>query len=122
MIVTDITADIATSSPEAIAAMGMPMKRATTILRLGDMVQSGALHSDERDPHFFYQQLVAIPGIGPWTAEYMRMRVMHWPDAFPTGDLGLQKVVMPGQRQTERQLIERAAAWQPWRSYATILL
>ena len=115
-------ADIAASSPEAIAAIGMPLKRATTILRLGDMVKSGVLDLDERDPRLFYQQLVTIPGIGPWTAEYMRMRALHWPDAFPAGDLGLQKAAMPSQRQTERQLIARASAWQPWRSYATILL
>jgi AraC family transcriptional regulator, regulatory protein of adaptative response / DNA-3-methyladenine glycosylase II len=115
-------ANIAASSPEAIAAIGMPLKRATTIWMLGDMVQSGILHLDERDPQLFYEQLVALPGIGPWTAEYMRMRVLHCPDAFPAGDLGLQKAAMQGQRQTERQLIAHSAAWQPWRSYATILL
>jgi AraC family transcriptional regulator of adaptative response / DNA-3-methyladenine glycosylase II len=72
--------------------------------------------------NFFYEQLVAIPGIGLWTAEYMRMRVLHCPDAFPAGDLGLRKAAMPGRRQTERQLIAHSATWQPWRSYATILL
>jgi AraC family transcriptional regulator of adaptative response / DNA-3-methyladenine glycosylase II len=77
---------------------------------------------DARDPPLFSAQLMAIPGIGPRTAEYMRMRVLHWPDAFPTGDLGMQQAAMPGQRQTERQLIAHSAAWQPWRSYATILL
>jgi AraC family transcriptional regulator of adaptative response / DNA-3-methyladenine glycosylase II len=41
------------------------------------------------------------------------MRALHWHDAFPAGDLGLQKAVMPGQRQTERQLIARASEWQP---------
>jgi 3-methyladenine DNA glycosylase/8-oxoguanine DNA glycosylase len=45
--------NIAASSPEAIAAIGMPLKRATTIWMLGDMVQSGALHLDERDPQLF---------------------------------------------------------------------
>ncbi|MFZ0894664.1 MAG: hypothetical protein WAZ77_09195 [Candidatus Nitrosopolaris sp.] len=60
--------------------------------------------------NFFYEQLVAIPGIRPWTAEYMRMRVLHCPDAFPAGDLGLQKAKKTGQRQTERQLIAHSAA------------
>jgi 3-methyladenine DNA glycosylase/8-oxoguanine DNA glycosylase len=59
---------------------------------------------DERDPELFDQQLVTISGIGPRIAEYMCMRALHWPDAFPAGDLGLQKAIMPGQRQTERQL------------------
>jgi AraC family transcriptional regulator, regulatory protein of adaptative response / DNA-3-methyladenine glycosylase II len=113
--------NIAASSPEA-AAIGMPLKRAMTILRLAYMVRSGLLDLNERDPELFYQQLVTISGIGPWTAEYMRMRALHWSDAFPAGDLGLQRAVMPGQRQTERQLIARASEWKPWRSYATMLL
>jgi AraC family transcriptional regulator, regulatory protein of adaptative response / DNA-3-methyladenine glycosylase II len=52
------------------------------------------------------------------------MRALHRPDAFAAGDLALQKAVMPGQRHTdtERQLIARASEWQPWRSYATMLL
>ncbi|MGA9153556.1 MAG: AlkA N-terminal domain-containing protein [Candidatus Nitrosopolaris sp.] len=114
--------NIAASSSEAIAAIGMPLKRAMTILRLAYMVRSGLLDLNERDPELFYQQLVTISGIGPWTAEYMCMRALHWSDAFPAGDLGLQRAVMPGQRQTERQLIARASEWQPWRSYATMLL
>ena len=114
--------NIAASSPEAIAAIGMPLKRAMTILRLAYMVRSGLLDLNERDPELFYQRLVTISGIGPWTAEYMCMRALHRSDAFPAGDLGLQRAVMPGQRQTERQLIARASEWQPWRSYATMLL
>lgn len=113
---------IAASTPEVIAAIGMPLKRATTIWNISGMVKSGELKLDEPDPEVFYDKLVAIPGIGPWTAEYLRMRVLHWPDAFPAGDLGLQKAVLPGSRQTERQLMIRATLWRPWRSYATILL
>jgi AraC family transcriptional regulator, regulatory protein of adaptative response / DNA-3-methyladenine glycosylase II len=113
---------LVSSSPDAIAVIGLPMKRATTIFRLAYMVRSGVLDLDERDPEVFYQQLVTISGIGPWTAEYMRMRALHCPDAFPAGDLGLQKAVKPGQRQTERQLITRASEWQPWRRYAAMLL
>lgn len=117
------TADIiAASSPETIMAIGMPLKRATTIWTIATMVHSGALDLEESEPKQFYDQLVAVPGIGSWTAEYMCMRVLRWPDAFPAGDLGLQKAAVPGQRQTERQLLARAVEWQPWRSYATILL
>jgi len=47
---------------------------------------------------------------------------LHWHDAIPAGDPGLQKAVMRGQHQTERQLIARASEWQPWSSYATMLL
>ena len=113
---------VAASSPETIAQLGMPRRRAETIWRLGVMVQSGELDLRERDPARFYDTLVAIPGIGPWTAEYLRMRILHYPDAFPAGDLGLQKALIPGQRLTEKQLQIEAECWRPWRSYATMLL
>lgn len=113
---------ITQSSPDIIAAIGMPRKRAATVWQLGKLVQSGTLNLGEKDPKVFYDQIIAIPGIGPWTAEYLRMRILHWPDAFPAGDLGLQKAITPGQRQTERQLVARSADWRPWRSYATMLL
>ncbi|MDX2776642.1 AlkA N-terminal domain-containing protein [Streptomyces caniscabiei] len=113
---------IATSSPAAIAQLGMPGRRAETIWNLGVMVRAGALVLDERDPQRFYDQLVAISGIGPWTAEYLKMRLLHYPDAFPAGDLGLQKALVPGQRLTEKQLLIESEQWRPWRSYATVLL
>lgn len=118
-----VTPDVvAASSPEMIAQLGMPRRRAETIWKLGLMVQSGELDLNERDPTRFYDALVAIPGIGPWTAEYLRMRILHYPDAFPAGDLGLQKALVPGRRLTERQLLAEAERWRPWRSYATVLL
>lgn len=113
---------IAASSPEVIAQLGMPRRRAETIWRLGAMVRSGELDLHERDPTRFYDALVAIPGIGPWTAEYLRMRILHYPDAFPAGDLGLQKALVPGHRLTEKLLRAESERWRPWRSYATILL
>ncbi len=115
-------AAVAGSSPEQIAALGMPQRRAETIWQLARLVKTGILNLEEKDPHVFYEQLVAVPGIGPWTAEYLRMRVLRWPDAFPASDLGLQKAIASGGRETQKQLIVRAAGWQPWRSYATVLL
>lgn len=113
---------IAESSPETIAAIGMPLRRATTLWNIGHAVLEGTLRLDEKNPELFYDQLVMISGIGPWTAEYLRMRVLRWPDAFPAGDLGLQKAVLPGQRIAEKQLMIYAEKWKPWRSYAAILL
>lgn len=112
----------AASSPEAIAQMGMPGRRGETIWRLGVMVRTNELDLNERDPIRFYDSLVNIPGIGPWTAEYLCMRILHYPDAFPAGDLGLQKALIPGRRLTEKQLFVEAERWRPWRSYATLLL
>ncbi|RYG63085.1 helix-turn-helix domain-containing protein, partial [bacterium] len=111
-------AAIAASSPEVIAALGLTTKRADTIWNLARLVEAGELNLDERNPQVFYEQFVAIPGIGPWTAEFLRMRVLRWPDAFPAGDLGLQKAM----GLTEKKLGERANAWKPWRSYAAMWL
>ena len=65
----------------------------------------------------------ALPGIGPWTAQYLAMRALGHPDGFPAEDLVLQKAVpADGSRLTARALRERAEAWRPWRAYAVIHL
>jgi AraC family transcriptional regulator of adaptative response / DNA-3-methyladenine glycosylase II len=66
------------------------------------------------------QQLLNLPGVGPWTAEMIAMRGLGDPDAFPSSDLGLKlaakQLGLPAQ---ERALIEHSGRWRPWRSYAT---
>ena len=65
-------------------------------------------------------QLLALPGVGPWTAEVIAMRGLGDPDAFPASDLGLQLAAKQlGLPTHQRALIERSARWRPWRSYAT---
>ncbi len=65
-------------------------------------------------------QLLALPGIGPWTAEVIAMRALGDPDAFPASDLGLRLAAKQlGLPTDQRRLIERSARWRPWRSYAT---
>ncbi len=66
------------------------------------------------------QQLLALPGIGPWTAEVIAMRGLGDPDAFPATDLGvLLAAKLAGLPEGPRALIEHSARWRPWRSYAT---
>jgi AraC family transcriptional regulator, regulatory protein of adaptative response / DNA-3-methyladenine glycosylase II len=66
------------------------------------------------------EQLLAVPGIGPWTAEVIAMRGLGDPDAFPVSDLGvLLAAKQLGLPADPRPLTERSAAWRPWRSYAT---
>ena len=60
-------------------------------------------------------QLMALPGIGPWTAQYIAMRALHWPDAFPDGDL----MVLRAAGLRKKELLARAEGWRPWRAYAT---
>lgn len=68
-------------------------------------------------------KLVALPGIGPWTAQYVAMRALREPDAFPASDLGLLRAMaVDNKRPTPKQLSQRAEAWRPWRAYATLRL
>ena len=65
-------------------------------------------------------QLLALPGIGPWTAEVIAMRGLGDPDAFPVSDLGVRLAAKQlGLPPDPRPLTEHSARWRPWRSYAT---
>jgi AraC family transcriptional regulator of adaptative response / DNA-3-methyladenine glycosylase II len=70
----------------------------------------------------FVQRWTALPGIGPWTAQYLALRALGHPDAFPAEDLVLQKALEPGQRLSATALRARAEAWRPWRGYAVLHL
>lgn len=68
-------------------------------------------------------QLCELPGIGPWTAQYIAMRALREPDAFPTADLGLLRALETSAgRPTPAALAKRAEAWRPWRAYAALRL
>jgi AraC family transcriptional regulator of adaptative response / DNA-3-methyladenine glycosylase II len=60
-----------------------------------------------------------LPGIGPWTAEYIAMRALRWPDAFPATDLGLVKA---SGLKSAKVLAKTAERWRPWRAYAAMHL
>jgi AraC family transcriptional regulator, regulatory protein of adaptative response / DNA-3-methyladenine glycosylase II len=66
--------------------------------------------------------LQSLPGIGAWTAHYIAMRALRWPDAFPAGDIALHNALglRDTQSPTKRAALAEAAsqAWRPWRSYA----
>ena len=65
--------------------------------------------------------LIALPGIGPWTAHYVRMRALGDRDAFPAADLGVLRA-MDAAGEPRRDIVQRAEAWRPWRAYATLHL
>jgi AraC family transcriptional regulator of adaptative response / DNA-3-methyladenine glycosylase II len=68
-------------------------------------------------------KLCALPGIGPWTAQYVAMRALREPDAFPAADLGLLRAMETSAgRPTAAALATRAEAWRPWRAYAALRL
>ncbi len=68
--------------------------------------------------------MAALPGIGPWTAQYVALRALGEPDALPTGDLVLRRMAAPPGRGslTTRELDERSREWRPWRGYAVVHL
>jgi AraC family transcriptional regulator, regulatory protein of adaptative response / DNA-3-methyladenine glycosylase II len=64
-------------------------------------------------------RLKELPGIGEWTAQYVAMRALSWPDAFPHTDLGIKKAL--GETDPKR-ILEIAEQWRPWRAYAAMHL
>ena len=65
--------------------------------------------------------LKALPGVGDWTAQYIAMRALRWPDAFPAGDVALQRALgLQGSSHPAKEAELKSKAWQPWRSYAVI--
>src|SRR5207244_5910918 len=71
------------------------------------------------DSEAFLARLCEIPGIGKWTAQYVAMRALGEPDAFPSGDLGLLRAL---KLRSSRELEQRAEGWRPWRAYAAMYL
>src|SRR4029077_874272 len=63
--------------------------------------------------------LRALPGVGEWTAQYIAMRALSWPDAFPHTDLGVMKAL--GETDA-RRVLAAGDAWRPWRAYAVMHL
>ena len=104
-----------------LAAAGlMPRQRARAVQAFARAVADGSLRL-ETWPGLddLVAHLLALPGIGPWTAHYIALRAFGEPDAFPAGDVGLRRALggMP-----EAAITARADAWRPWRAYATVLL
>jgi AraC family transcriptional regulator, regulatory protein of adaptative response / DNA-3-methyladenine glycosylase II len=75
------------------------------------------------DPTETLTRLVAIPGIGPWTAAYVAMRGFHDPDAFPPGDAGVRRALRAlGRPDDPRSIAVMQQRWRPWRAYAALQL
>ena len=103
--------------------IGLVTSRAETIRRVASAVASGAIDFESaQNPAEFCRKLVAIRGIGDWTAQYVAMRALKYPDAFPATDLGLLKAMNSAGTGGAAKLSRRAESWRPWRAYAALLL
>jgi AraC family transcriptional regulator of adaptative response / DNA-3-methyladenine glycosylase II len=115
--------------PEVLAGadlrtIGLPRTRAAAISALAAAVASGDLRLDApRGLEETVAKLKALPGIGEWTAQYIAMRALREPDAFPDSDLGLRRALgHPSRPLSPARLAKMAEAWRPWRAYAAVHL
>jgi AraC family transcriptional regulator of adaptative response / DNA-3-methyladenine glycosylase II len=113
-------AQIAAVPVGELRKVGLTEARAATVAALAKAVASGQINflnaiSWEES----IKKLTEVPGIGPWTASYIAMRVLGWPDAFPHQDLGLQKALFVKKASDALALSEK---WRPWRAYAAMQL
>jgi AraC family transcriptional regulator, regulatory protein of adaptative response / DNA-3-methyladenine glycosylase II len=101
---------------EDLTRLGIIGNRARSILAVADAdlrLEPGA------DVKATLGQLRELPGIGEWTAQYIAMRALHWPDAFPHTDLGVYKALAV---RSPKEVLEISRKWLPWRAYATMYL
>ncbi len=103
-----------------LGPLGVTRARARTILALARKIADGEIDFTLAvQPEAEMKKLTALPGIGAWTAQYIAMRAMGWPDAFPHTDYGVKKALAP---LSENEILKTAEAWRPWRGYAAINL
>lgn len=106
---------IAGAGRDAIAALGMPGARAETLVRLASAVAEGQLRLARGAVAAGREGLARIPGVGPWTIEYVALRGLGDPDAFPLGDSALRAAF-------DGELKHANETWRPWRAYAAARL
>jgi AraC family transcriptional regulator of adaptative response / DNA-3-methyladenine glycosylase II len=111
---------LADAGEQALTSLGIAAPRAAAIRTIAAAAARRELDLQPGpDPDAAVARLQQFPGLGDWTAQYIAMRALRWPDAFPAADLGLLKAAGVS---SPRQLRDTAEAWRPWRSYAAMYL
>jgi AraC family transcriptional regulator of adaptative response / DNA-3-methyladenine glycosylase II len=115
-------AQLARCSANQLGELGIVRQRQAAIIGLAQALESGIISlRPGGDVAATTAALQELPGIGPWTASYIAMRALRWPDAFVAGDMALQSAL--GVRQHKAPAVEAerlSQAWRPWRSYAVV--
>ncbi len=113
---------LAQASGDALGQLGIVKQRQAAIVGIAQAVAAKRLqlHAGADVPATI-AALKELPGIGDWTAQYIAMRALRWPDAFPAGDVALHKALgTQGTKTAARDAEALSQAWKPWRSYAVI--
>jgi AraC family transcriptional regulator of adaptative response / DNA-3-methyladenine glycosylase II len=116
---------LATVPAEVLGGLGIVRQRQSAIAEVARNVAVGALklHAGA-DVDEGVAKLQSLRGVGPWTAQYIAMRALGWPDAFPGGDVAIQSALAvragAGPAKATLAATNMAEAWRPWRSYAVI--
>ncbi|MBX3191904.1 MAG: helix-turn-helix domain-containing protein [Labilithrix sp.] len=108
-----------------LARLGMPKARAAAIHALATAAaRDASLFVGHGELEDVVRKLRRLPGVGEWTAQYIAMRELREPDAFPAADVGLMRALAgaDGRRPSPEELLERAERWRPWRAYAALHL
>ena len=112
---------LAEASGDALGQLGIVRQRQAAIVGLARAVAGGLQLHGGADVAATVAALKNIKGIGDWTAQYIAMRALRWPDAFPAADVALHKTLGVQGLKTPAKLAEAASlVWKPWRSYAVI--
>ena len=113
---------LAMASSDTLGQLGIVRQRQAAIVGLAQAVAEKRLHlHGGADVTATIDTLKALPGIGEWTAQYIAMRALRWPDAFPAGDVALHKAMgLQGQKNPARLAEAASSVWKPWRSYAVV--
>jgi AraC family transcriptional regulator of adaptative response / DNA-3-methyladenine glycosylase II len=115
-------ATLAQTRPDTLGQLGIVKQRQMAIVALARAVAEQRIQlQGGADVSATMAALKELPGFGDWTAHYIAMRALRWPDAFPAADVALHKALgLQGQPHAARQALAASLAWQPWRSYAVI--
>ncbi|MGB4118360.1 MAG: AlkA N-terminal domain-containing protein [Polaromonas sp.] len=112
---------LAAASGDELGQLGIVKQRHGAIVGLAIAVTTGLQLHGGADVQATVEALKTLPGIGDWTAQYIAMRALRWPDAFVSGDVALQKILGVQGLKNPARLAEAASLpWKPWRSYAVI--
>ncbi|MBX9571615.1 MAG: helix-turn-helix domain-containing protein [Candidatus Obscuribacterales bacterium] len=119
-VLTPSSTCLSAAKQDDLCRLGLTGARAQTVINLARAEKTGSISFEDRiTPQAQIKRLKNIEGIGEWTAQYVAMRALKWPDAFPHTDLGIKKAL---GEDNPKKILQLSEKWSPWRAYATMHL